>query len=81
MKDLDEAKRIKSCEVADLASEGVQRALAARKAALELTPAQTEEVSGGIGFVNPIIYGGPFFTSAVNPASMPGLGAGKTVGF
>ena len=65
-KNLNRAQRLTVDEIATVAAVGVARALAARQtAAVELSAEELAQVEGGIGFVNPIIYGGPFFSSAL----------------
>ena len=78
-KDRNRAQRVTVDEIATVAAAGVARALAARQAAaVELSAEELAQVDGGVSFVNPIIYGGPFFSSALAP--QPGnptlLGAG-----
>lgn len=77
------AARIAADDLQGAASQGVQRALAARKAMTELSAEQTHQVSGAAfaGTVVPgwWIYGQPAFWAgnftqpAVNPAELGGL--------
>lgn len=50
-----EAGRVAADALALAAQEGVARALAARRAMTELTPEQTQEISGGATIATPII--------------------------
>jgi guanyl-specific ribonuclease Sa len=78
-KNLNRAQRMTVDEIATVAAAGVARALAARQtAAVELSAEELAQVDGGVGLVNPIIYGGPFFSSALatqpgNPAQLGSL--------
>jgi hypothetical protein len=65
-KNLNRAQRITADEIATVAAVGVARALAARQtAAVELSAEELAQVEGGISLRGPIIYGGPFFSSAL----------------
>ena len=65
------ARKLAVEAIAKVAAEGVERAKHARK----LSAAEVEEVGGGI------IYGGPFFSSAVagvtHPAGVSQMGSGS----
>jgi len=70
-KDLNRAQRMTVDEITTVAAAGVARALAARQsAAVELSAEELAQVEGGISLRGPIIYGGPFFSSAL--ATQPG---------
>jgi len=49
---------IQSEEIAAMAQQGVERALAAREHMVELSSKEVDDVSGGLGFYFPIIAGG-----------------------
>ena len=59
------ARKLAVEAIAKVAAEGVERAKHARK----LSVAEVEEVGGGLAV--PIIYGGPFFTTAVVGVTKP----------
>jgi hypothetical protein len=84
---LKEAGRITADTLALAAKEGVQRALAARSSMTELTPEQTQQVSGAIsaGIVSPtptltlrppIIYG---LYYPINPTTLGAQTLSKTI--
>ena len=65
MKNLTQQKptAIQAEDIASVAQRGVERALAARRSMLELSPEQASDVSGGafsVGKIFPIIAGGRF---------------------
>jgi hypothetical protein len=45
-------------DIQDFANQGIERALAARQKALELTPEELDSVGGGLAISRPIVAGG-----------------------
>ena len=70
-KNLHRAQRLTVDEIATVLPVGVARALAARQTAAVELSAEEElaQVEGGISLRDPIIYGGPFFSSGVRRAA------------
>lgn len=71
--------RITCEDIGDLARQGVERALAARQATIELSPEQVAAVGGGLAFVPPVLTPPALIRPSITAGMWPVDSAGKTL--